>query len=185
VISDVPPKLFEILHRALAKERALRYQSGGDMLADLEECIYQADSRSNTRSFAQYIKTLFEEEFAAEELTLWAKAQIFSAGANTDPEQSTATDQYGKTVVLPGIPNTAKQKGGLWRLALVVGLVILAMIVDLNFIKMPFSDSYSNVSAYPTDDPVPEISVEDEKIAAAKAAIEDEKYALALNMLWP
>ncbi len=182
VISGVPPKLYEILHRALSKERDTRYQSGGDMLADLEECIYQADSRSNTRSFAQYIKTLFEEEFAAEELTLWAKSQIFSAGKNTDPEQSTETDQYGKTVVLPEIPNTAKQKGGLWRLALVVGLVILAMIADLNFIKMPFSGAYRNVSAYSIDDPVPEISVEDEKIAAARAAIADENFALALSL---
>lgn len=182
VISDLPPKLYEILHRALAKERDVRYQSGGDMLADLEECIYQTDSRSNTRSFAKYIQTLFKNEFAAEEQTLGARAQLFSAGENSEPDQSTETDQNGKTVVLPGMPKIPVQHGGLWRLALVVGLVILAMIVDLNFMKMPISGVSSNVSAYPTDDPVPEISVDDAKIAAARAAVEDKNYKLALNL---
>ena len=182
VISDVPPKLYEILHRALAKEREDRYQSGGEMLADLEECMYLIESRSNTRSFAEYVKTLFEEEFAAEELTLWAKTQIFSAGEGLEPEQSTEIEKYGKTVVLPENHTPAIQKSSRWRLALVVGLVILAMVIDLNLINMPFAPPYRQVSAYSVDPPVPEIFVEDDKIAAAKAAIEAKRYALALNL---
>lgn len=182
VISDVPPKLYEILHRALAKEREDRYQSGGDMLADVEECAYLIDSRPNTRSFAEYIKSLFEEEFAAEELTLWAKTQIFSAAEDAEPEQSTETEKFGKTVVLPGIGITAKQKPKSWRFALVVGLVILGMIVDLNLNNMPFTQSYRQVSASSIESTLPEVPVENLKIEAAKAAIEANQYALALSL---
>ena len=182
VISDVPPKLFEILHRALAKEREDRYQSGGEMLADLEECMFLIESRPNTRSFGEYIKTLFEEEFAAEELTLWAKTQIFSAGEGSGPEQSTETEKYGKTVVLPENNTTAAQKSGLWRLSWVVGLVILAMVVDLNLINMPFAPPHRQVSAYSVDTPMSEMSRDDDIMLAANAAIEAEQYALALNL---
>ena len=182
VISDVPVKFYDLLNRALAKDRQDRYQSGGDMLADIEECMYLIDARSNARSFGQYIKSLFEEEFAAEELTLWAKSQIFSAADDAQPEQSTETEKYGKTVVLPEISVADKRSTGFWRLSLVVGLVILGMIIDLTFNKMPFTPSYREVSAQAIDVDTPANSIADEKISAAKAAMQTEEYSLALSI---
>ena len=182
VISDVPVKFYDLLNRALAKDRQDRYQSGGDMLADIEECMYLIDARSNGRSFGQYIKSLFEEEFAAEELTLWAKSQIFSAADDAQPEQSTETEKYGKTVVLPEISVADKRSTGFWRLSLVVGLVILGMIIDLTFNKMPFTKSYREVSAQAIDVDTPANTMADEKISAAKAAMQTEEYSLALSI---
>jgi serine/threonine protein kinase/Tfp pilus assembly protein PilF len=80
VIPDLPAKLNEILHQALAKDPADRYQSAGEMLADVEEFAFEVKLRPNSRSFAQYLKQLFDEEFAEEELALWAKSKIFEAG---------------------------------------------------------------------------------------------------------
>ncbi len=180
VISDVPTKLYEILHHALAKDRDDRYQSCGDMLADLEECMYQLDSLPNARSFAQYIKLLFEEEFAAEELTLWAKAQIFSAAEDTAQQQSTETEKYGKTVVLPGISITENQKNNLWRLTLVVAFVIFSVMVDLNLKKIPFTQSYRDVSAYSVPITAQPPSLEDEKITLGKAAIQQKRFDQAI-----
>ncbi len=182
VISDVPTKFYDLLNRALAKERQDRYQSAGDMLADIEECMYLIDARPSTRSFGQYIKSLFEEEFAAEELTLWAKSQIFSAAEELEPEQSTETERFGKTVVLPGIPPPKKQNGGIWRLSLVVGLVILGMIIDLTFNKMPFTQAYTQGSIQAVHIKPSANSIADEKISAAKAAMETQEYSLALNI---
>jgi serine/threonine protein kinase len=38
---DLPANLHQVVQQALAKDPDERYQSGGEMLADLEECIYQ------------------------------------------------------------------------------------------------------------------------------------------------
>ena len=183
VISDVPTKFYDLLNRALAKEREDRYQSAGDMLADIEECMYLIDARPSPRSLSQFIKSLFEEEFAAEELTLWAKSQIFSAGEETEPEQSTETEKFGKTVVLPGIPPTQKQYTGIWRLSLVVGLVILGMIFDLTFNKMQFTQAYTQGSVHAVHIKPSANSIADKKISAAKAAMETQEYSLALSIL--
>ena len=82
VIPDLPAKLNEILRRALAKDPANRYQSAGEMLADIEEYAFECSLRPNARSFGSYLKELFEEELAEEELALWAKSKIYEAGEN-------------------------------------------------------------------------------------------------------
>ena len=101
VIPDLPAKLNEILHRALAKDPADRYQSAGEMLADVEEFAFELKLRPNARSFAQYLKELFEEEFAEEELALWAKSKIYEAGENEkNGRKIPASGTYDNTVVL-------------------------------------------------------------------------------------
>jgi serine/threonine protein kinase/Flp pilus assembly protein TadD len=99
VIPDLPAKLNEILHRALAKNPDDRYQSAGEMLADVEEFAFELSLRPNARSFAQYMKELFEEEFAEEELALWAKSKIYEAGEN-EKEPTPAPGTYDNTVIL-------------------------------------------------------------------------------------
>lgn len=101
VIPDLPVKLNQILRRALAKDPAERYQCAGEMLADVEEFAFELSLRPNDRSFAQYMKELFEEEFAEEELALWAKSKIFEAGENDKEDgQTSEPGTYDNTVIL-------------------------------------------------------------------------------------
>jgi serine/threonine protein kinase/Tfp pilus assembly protein PilF len=64
--SGLPPKVYEILRKALAKEIDRRYQSCGEMLADVEECMFELSLRHTARGLAEYMKTLFQEEIKAE-----------------------------------------------------------------------------------------------------------------------
>ena len=101
VIPDLPAKLNQILSRALAKDPDQRYQSASEMLADLEEFAFELSLRPNARSFAQYMKELFEEEFAEEELALWAKSKIYEAGDSQEINpKSDSSSTYDNTVVL-------------------------------------------------------------------------------------
>jgi len=101
VIPDLPAKLNQILRRALAKDPDDRYQSAGEMLADVEEFAFELALRPNARSFAQYLKELFEEEFAEEELALWAKSKIYEAGENEEESgQTPVPGTNGDTVIL-------------------------------------------------------------------------------------
>ena len=65
-MGGLPPKLYEILDKALAKEKDQRYQSCGEMLADIEECMSKLPSRPTAQGLAEYIKELFEGKVEAE-----------------------------------------------------------------------------------------------------------------------
>jgi serine/threonine protein kinase/Tfp pilus assembly protein PilF len=101
VIPNLPAKLNNILKKALAKDPEKRYQSAGDMLADVEECAFELSLRPNTRNFTQYLKELFEEEFVEEELALWAKSKIFEAGESETVDGRPAKEEaVDNTIVL-------------------------------------------------------------------------------------
>jgi len=101
VIPNLPTKLNDILHKALAKDPDKRYQSAADMLADVEECAFDLSLRPNTRNFAGYLKELFEEEFVEEELALWAKSRIFEAGeTETEGNSLSKAGNHDHTIVL-------------------------------------------------------------------------------------
>ncbi len=97
VIPNLPSKLNQILRRALAKDPEERYQSAGEMLADVEECAFELSLRPNARNFAHYMKALFEDEYAEEEMALWAKSKIHEAGEDEGGDaqaQEQATPDY-------------------------------------------------------------------------------------------
>ncbi|HUJ89553.1 MAG TPA: protein kinase [Syntrophorhabdales bacterium] len=70
VTPGLPAKVFTILNRALAKEPEQRYQSGGEMLRDLEECMVEISLRPTAGGLAQYMKDLFQDEITAEDLMI-------------------------------------------------------------------------------------------------------------------
>jgi len=123
VIPDLPAKLNYILRRALAKDPDERYQSAGEMLADVEEFTFELALRPNNRSFAQYMKDLFEVELAEEELALWTKSDIYESGkkekdGKQTPEQGTNEDTVILTKDLPnGKQDLAKPTlfKGIWQ----------------------------------------------------------------------
>jgi serine/threonine protein kinase/TolA-binding protein len=67
VTPGLPEKVFSILKRALAKEPEERYQSCGEMLRDLEECMVELSLRPTAGGLARYMKELFQDEIAAED----------------------------------------------------------------------------------------------------------------------
>jgi serine/threonine protein kinase/TolA-binding protein len=67
---ELPEKFHAILDRALAKEPEARYQSAGDMLADIEELMYQMSARTSPRQVSDYMNVLFAEEIAAEKTAM-------------------------------------------------------------------------------------------------------------------
>jgi serine/threonine protein kinase/Tfp pilus assembly protein PilF len=205
VIPNLPPKLNAILRRALAKDPDERFRYAGEMLADIEEFMFELSLRPNARSFAGYMKELFEEEHAQEELALWAKTQIYEAGEQEPDQEPVPEDEtYENTLILTkeflieklkqlksaflsqGI-NALKKVLGNGKLrklntrhvALILGLVILAVVADIGYKKLPFTKAEREVSAYSTQTATPTQAVELTKIAAGKAALETKRYILA------
>ncbi|MGD9301497.1 MAG: protein kinase [Desulfobacterales bacterium] len=208
VIPDLPSKLNAILRQALAKDPEDRYKNAGEMLADIEEYMYELSLRPNARSFAGYMKELFEEEYAEEELALWAKTQIYEAGEQDPEDEPEQQDETIETTLLltkeiwlekfnrlksaflllkiKALKNlTSKvqlRKLNYRYVAMVLGLVVLAVLVDIGYKKLPFTRNEREVAAYPTQTATPPEPVEHTKVAAAKAALEAKRYILAATL---
>ncbi len=65
-IPGMPATLYRVLHQALAKEPSDRYQTCGEMLADLEECMVGLEIQASGRALGAYMKELFAKEIAEE-----------------------------------------------------------------------------------------------------------------------
>ena len=212
VIPNLAPKLNAILRRALAKDPDERYRYAGEMLADIEEFMFELSLRPNARSFAGYMQELFEEEHAQEELALWAKTQIYEAGKQeSENEPVTEDGTYETTLILTNIltkefliekfkrlksaflpqwikalknvlGNGKLRKLNTRHVALILGLVIFAVVADIGYKKLPFTKTEREVSAYATQTAAPTEPVELTKIAAGKAALETKRYILAATL---
>jgi tetratricopeptide (TPR) repeat protein len=181
----LPDKLYAVVDRALAKEPDDRYQTCGQMLADLEECIFELSVRPNSRSFASFIKDFFKEEFAVEETALWNNRQVESALptlANHAPSRD--NENTGSTVFLPETQPASAFKQTIWRFAPAAVMVILGMVFHLSLAELPFTPSDRSVAAYShaLTTPKPEKNITAEQIEAGRQALAAGQFASAVAM---
>jgi serine/threonine protein kinase len=144
VAPELPPRVHEILERALAKDPAQRYQSCADMLSDVEECLYENDLRPTARSVAQYMKALFDQDIVNEERFMRETMQIdLHGGAESRPEsepQKRRVLEKTLRISLPDIKEKVKKR----RSRYAALAAVLALAVGLFFI---FSHGSRPVSA--------------------------------------
>ena len=210
-ISNLPDRLNDILHRSLAKDPAQRYQSCGEMLADLEQCVFELSLRSNARSFASYMKALFKEELAEEEICLWANTQIYASGEpEAATEQPCPEDDYEETLVLPKA--SIKSKPGAksrwpakpmadtilaqlqkifvllkpnklnYRQAAFILAMMIAVPVVLGIIKMTFARTRSETGPSAVRASDSVQFEQTARFAAGKAALQAKRFALAISL---
>ena len=185
---DLPDKLYEILKRALAKDPVDRYQSCGEMLADLEECNFELPVRPNVRSFANFVKDFFKEEFTAEETALWTDSQMYgeeNTGANNRAASKDATS--GSTIFLAEPKRSALLQRNIWRLALATGMILIGFMFNLSLAELPFTPSDRTVSAYWVEPSSAAVEKETsdrvaEQIQIAKAALRAKQFSKALML---
>jgi serine/threonine protein kinase/Flp pilus assembly protein TadD len=184
LVPDLPARLHEVVQHALAKEPDERYQSAGEMLADLEECIYQLSFRPNARNFAVCVKDLFKQEFAAEENALFANTQVYSDVPSDFDDDSSPDGLTGNSTIALSVPKISEEfRHNIWRFGLGAAMVIIGFMFDLSLTKLPFTPSDRSVSAYSIELPSPVINPTEAKIEAARAALQTKEFSQALALL--
>ena len=179
---DLPARLHDIVQHALAKEPDKRYQSCGEMHADLEECIYELSFRPNARRFANCVKDLFKQEFVAEENALFANTQIYSGVPTDFVNDSSADEATGNRTIALDVPKISGHfQHHILRFGLVAGMVIIGFIFDLSLTDIPFTPSDRSVSAYSIV--LPHTNPTGDKIEAAIAALQTKEFSVALAIL--
>lgn len=123
---DIPERLDEILHKALAKDRELRYATASEMADDLRECaaeLKESPSFSTAPPASSHGEETATEIFDFEGPPSYSDSKPARAGAKTPspPNQNLP----GSTTARTSIPSASN---GL-RIALVGGLVILIILI--------------------------------------------------------
>jgi len=98
---DLHPRLYEILHKALARNPEMRYQSSGEMLTDIDAFMAERSYRPNERSLSTFIRSLFRLEADAEKTAMHEAAKLKIV---TEPAPATAPVMIvnrEKTLALP------------------------------------------------------------------------------------
>jgi len=153
VASELPPRVHAILDRALAKDPAERYQSGADMLLDLEECLYENDLRPTARSVAQYMKDLFDQDIVNEERFMRETMQIDLHGCSEDEEEAEPrqTRVLEKTlrISLPDIKEKVKKRRSRYAAWAALVAVVLALFFVFSYDSRPVSALHKMLSLLP------------------------------------
>jgi len=132
--SDLPQQILDILRRALTKEPEERYQSCGEMQADIEKCMIELSMRPTTRGLAQYMKEIFKEEIAAESQVIREAAAI-SVGEELEPAQGEQPPEQSQKEALK-IAEAEVQKERIKKMRLYAALAVL-LVSGLVFILWP------------------------------------------------
>ena len=96
----LPPKVYEILHRALNKNLEKRYQSCGEMMTDIENCLYDIKCRPNAKMLAKYITSLFEKEYSDEKIKSIEILEFTPEEEHTNARATMPNQNYQKTKVI-------------------------------------------------------------------------------------
>ena len=128
----LPPQVYDILHRALKKDVNERYQSCGEMLADLEECMFKLSMRPTARALCQYMKELFKEEIIAEGEALGETAPFCTEEEPTPPQVEEPSEKLEeKPIVSPAEERPKIKRGVLYG---AIGVVLIIVVVVLAFL---------------------------------------------------
>jgi len=129
--AGLPLQVYQILHKALRKEREERYQSCGEMLADLEECMVKLNMRPTVRGLSQFMKDLFKKEIATEGE---AMREAVPVTIEEKPLVEKVEEPEKKWEEKPVETPKAKKPGILYG-ALGLGLIIILVVAYLVWFK--------------------------------------------------
>ena len=152
IITGLPEQLYTVLNIALSKYPEDRYESCADMLADLEECIYQLSKWPTSRGLATFMKSLFTAEIAEEEQplqhTLDLTGDIDSSDSHEQTSETGVTVDFEVTADRTYSYPTKKKKK---KLPMAIGGVALLIGLGLFAILTPFGDDLPGDSTVPTE----------------------------------
>ncbi|MCD6273929.1 MAG: protein kinase [Deltaproteobacteria bacterium] len=76
LVDKLPHVISRVIHRALAKNLEERYQSCGDMLADVEKSIHELSLRPTMWGLARFMKNLYKKSIPVEEQAMMKAASL-------------------------------------------------------------------------------------------------------------
>jgi serine/threonine protein kinase len=159
----IPPRLDEIIQKALEKERDLRYQHAADLLTDLKRLRRDIEVNSSSSQ-----ATLLASPNDLATSTPASRASMARAGASrasVPPAQSTRAASVAPASVAPGSVAAVSHAGGapVWRYVAAAGAAVVLVALGLAWAWRPAAEtpapSAQTQAAPPASSPVPAAGV--------------------------
>lgn len=175
VLPGLQPELYSILHKALAKDVALRYQSCAEMEADINSLLFSMSEKPDSKILKESIQKLFVKEYEQDKSIktgppLAEKKRLAPAGSEADSDQRNS--RHEQTVVYDSLKTSKWNDFGLlgrcclgfvrwppWKkLAFFMSLSVIAFV--LYVLPAAFIQNGESVAPLPqtdnTSQPIPE-----------------------------
>ncbi|TKB07311.1 serine/threonine-protein kinase [Desulforhopalus sp. IMCC35007] len=139
IVPGLDPTVYAILHRALAKDKAKRYQSCGEMQDDISEYFIRQGLRPDDKIVKNLLQELFNADYEAE-------IQRFSSGGIT-LEQAIDNSLPGdddKTVLVSNPStnvNSILRKSGVFMNTVFVGAALTASVILVAYLNMALDNT--------------------------------------------
>jgi len=159
---DLPPKLQDIIEKALEKDRDLRYQNAADMRTDLKRLKRETDSRPGTSVSSGTLSATQESSIVATQSPGSGSSPATAASSSSGPTASVPKRSYGKIggaiaaalILLAGVYWFVKQRSTTavvnagQRTVAVLPLQNLGSDKDVDFLRLALADEIATSLSY-------------------------------------
>lgn len=135
VNDTLPPLLYEILDKALAREPDDRYQSAEEMRSDLEKCARLSAGFATATELAAFMAPLFVEDLAKEEEALRraASAEL----PPVDEVLDSGASPFEQTIFVPGQQQAAGRPNRRFGVSVPPAVILFAILAVAAFLAGP------------------------------------------------
>ncbi len=151
VAPELPPELFEILDRALARAPEERYSSCGEMQFEIVECIRSCGFSPSSNKLSLFMKNLFADEIQEEHKSMRKAAQLAECAEAESTKKEQPANQTRNDQLTHRLSSSFQEKGGNRAVFAIIAFGMVLTLLALFLFLGPGEEPVREIQAAPKE----------------------------------